>query len=263
MEEQNNSNIQKKVLKINLKVFIIIAIAVAIVAIAVIGLVIRNKRIGEKRKAEELEKERKCVAEILKNHSNKIKNEPKNKTTNIEFSNFVAETNFTQKNFDKKYTDLYNIIKGSTKEIHGVTYSYKNAILTSILNNAEDFTNLSVEDKLNLISNYLNLEFKDISKTEIKNIIKKYYGIEEKNEFPDELKIMQNDNIVLKFKLNADKYEVQYSYRTINASTTDGIITDTSSFTLGILDNVEDKENKIILSEKILLVKYSNRLWYL
>lgn len=58
MEEQNNSNIQKKVIKINLKVFIIIAIAVAIVAIAVIGLVIRNKKIEEKRKAEELEKER-------------------------------------------------------------------------------------------------------------------------------------------------------------------------------------------------------------
>lgn len=250
MEEENNKNIQKNVLKINFKLFIIIAVVVAIVAVTVVGLVIRNKR---NKKIEELEAERKRVAEILKNSSSKTE-----KSENVEFSNYVAETNFTQKTFDEKYTDLYNIIKGSSKEIKSVTYSYKNISIKDILDKAEDITNLSVEEKLNLISNCLNLEFKDISKTEIKNTIKKYYGIDEKNEFPDELELMQNDNIIIKYKLNEDIYEAQYSYRTVNLTSTNGNRTDTTSFVLGILDNVEDKGNKIILTEKTLSVKYNN-----
>ena len=108
---------QKKILKLNLKTFIIIAvtIAIAIITIVVISLVLRNNRI--KKETEQFEKDRAYVADLLEKSKNKTNNEEKN----IEFFDFVEEGDFKPKTFDKKYTDLYDIVKGSDKTINGIT----------------------------------------------------------------------------------------------------------------------------------------------
>lgn len=225
----DNNKAQKRILKLDLKTFTIIAVAVAIIAVVVISLVYRIKK-----EREQLEKDRAYVAELFK------KNE------------IIP---FTQKHFEQKYMDLYSIVRGEEKKEGNITYSYKCDKIKNSIENAVyhiDVNQTSLQTKLNLIYKKLDDEF-NLTHDKIKNIIKKYY-----NEEIEEEEIERNTNLYYikdnkmqqdtKQNLQTDSYG--NTYYTINVETIN-----TDDFSYGLLDNVEENGDIIILTEKVIFIR--------
>ncbi len=242
-EENINKEEKKQALKINLKTFIIITIIIVLAIGTIIEIVITNN----KRKSKD-------------NSTNLI--ETSNTT---EFEDKKQTTKFEPKKFEQKYLDLYNIVKGSDETINGITYSYKNKDVYSSLCSALDYgiNKINAEDKLNIIYNGLNIE-NDITVQDIKDIIKKYYNLDENfngdSNYLPELNIYIDKNSATKFVLSGDTYEMQNSYKVINTENINEKTVDTTSgYLLGLLDNVKEEENKIILTEKVFKVNYDGK----
>lgn len=248
-EEIENNKDRKKIFKLSLTSVLIIIICILLVVAGIIFFVIKDKN----------EKENSIKAK--QNDTLIYKKRNKYKNQKIEFSTYVAETSFVPKTFDKKYTDLYNIVKGSEKEIGGITYSYKNTNLENILKPAiyDDLNNMSLSDKLNLIYNVsdINYNYFSVTKQEIKDIIKKYYGSDDNIYFPEKINIIVGENSFTDLTLNGDIYESNATYGMINSNFENGAQINTTSFSLGLLDKVEDYDDKIVLSEKIIHIEYS------
>ena len=225
----DNNKAQKRILKLDLKTFTIIAVAVAIIAVVVISLVYRIKK-----EREQLEKDRAYVAELFKR--NEI-------------------IPFTQKHFEQKYMDLYSIVRGEEKKEGNITYSYKCDKIENSIQDAVydiDVNQTSLQTKLNLIYKKLDDEF-NLTHDKIKNIIKKYY-----NEEIEEEEIERNTNLYYikdnkiqqdtEQNLQTDSYG--NTYYTINVETIN-----TDDFSYSLLDNVEENGDIIILTEKVIFIR--------
>ena len=157
----------------------------------------------------------------------------------------VELTEFTPKTFEQKYVDLYNIVKGSEKVVNGITYSYRLEKVNNYIESAteKDLKEIDVQTKLNIIANTIDVnEIKTVQ--DIKEIIKEYYGIDEKGEFPETLDIIKGRNQVTHFGKQDNNYQMQAK----------SSITNSSSYVLGILDNVEDTEDTVVIKEKVVFV---------
>lgn len=228
----DNNKAQKRILKLDLKTFTIIVVAIAIIAVVIIGLVIRNIRIKKGR--EQLEKDRAYVAELLK------KNE------------IIP---FTQKHFEQKYMDLYSIVRGEEKKEGNITYSYKCDKIKNSIEKAVydiDVNQTSLQTKLNLIYIKLDDEF-DLTHDKIKNIIKKYYNEEieeEEIERNTDLYYIKDNKIQQDTKQNLQTDSYGNTYYTINVETIN-----TDDFSYSLLDNVEENGDIIILTEKVIFIR--------
>lgn len=184
-------------------------------------------------------------------------NKEENTNTNIVKENKVEKeveetvelTEFTPKSFEQKYVDLYNIVKGSEKVVNGITYSYRTNEVNNSIDNAliEGIIELDVSDKLNIIANTIDVnEIKTVQ--DIKEIIKKYYGIDEKGQFPETLDIITGTNQVTHFGKQDNNYQMQAQSGIANVN----------RYVLGLLDKVEDTGDTIVIKEKVVFVREGN-----
>lgn len=142
--------------------------------------------------------------------------------------------------------------------MNGVEYSYKNNDVYASLDFTMEYgvNHRSIEDKLNIIYNVLNID-SNITKKDIKDIIKKYYNLDEEIDFPEELDIYIDKNSATNFVLSKDTYEIQNSYGVINSANVNGQVIDTTSgYLLGLLHDVKDEGDKITITEKVFSVYY-------
>ena len=130
-QKVENNEPQKKVLKLSLKTFIIIAVIIAKVVLELIILLVRNGTINlNKKKVKNVKNNKEYTNQVDTSTNHVIKSEK------VEFADYVQVTDFKAKEFDKKYTDLYEIVKRAEKEISGITYSYRNSKVGNCISSA-------------------------------------------------------------------------------------------------------------------------------